>query len=155
MHKTPLSIFFAVLLLFVSVRPGSGLDGESMVRLKKAGIGDATIQVIVREKAIETAAFSVQEIVDMKTAGLSEETIRMVVKENSFLKNAEPIVYGKQIRSIRFTTVQDIIELKKTGVSDDVIRAIITVVGNSNESEREKALDLLESMDIGIIVRDR
>jgi hypothetical protein len=155
MHKTTRCLFFTVLLVSLSVRPGLGLDAESIIRLKKAGIDDATIQVIVREKVIETAAFTVKEIVDLKKAGLSEETIRMVIKENSFLKNSEPIVYGKDIRSIRFTTAQDIIELKKAGLSDDVIQAIIAVVGDSNEAEREEALDLLESMDIGIIVRDR
>ena len=50
------------------------------MRLKKAGISDQTIEVIVREKAIETAAFSVQEIVDMKNAGLSSVECHLITK---------------------------------------------------------------------------
>lgn len=154
MKKTPLSIIVAILLTFLICHPGSGLNSEALVRLKKAGISDQTIQVIVQEKAIETAAFSVQEIVDMKAAGIGEETIRVVIKEGSFIRSSKPIVYGKDIRTIRFTGVQDIIDLKNAGVSDDVIQAIITVVGDSTDSERQAALDLLEGMHIRIDLRN-
>ena len=82
MKKIALSITLAIVLVFLISHPGAGLNGEGIVRLKKAGISDETIALIVKEKAIETAAFSVQEIVDMKTAGLSEVTIRMVITEN-------------------------------------------------------------------------
>lgn len=153
MKKTPISIIFSILLVLFSIHPGAGLNSENIVRLKKAGISDQTIQVIVARKVIETAAFTVEEIVDMKKAGLSEETIQMVVKESSFLKHSQPVVYGKAIRSIQFTTAQDIIELKKAGVSDAVIQAIITVVGDNSESERKEALDLLEDMNIRIDLR--
>jgi uncharacterized protein (DUF433 family) len=129
------------------------LNGAGIVRLKKAGVSDQTIEVIVREKAIETAAFSVQEIVDMKNAGLSEETIRMVITENSFLKNSDPVVYGEKIRTVRFTTVQDIINLKDAGVSDEVIQAILTVVGDSETSERQEAWDFLKDMNIRVDLR--
>ena len=154
MKKTPLSIIVAILLVFLICHPGSGLNSDGIVRLKKAGVSDKTIQVIVQEKAIETAAFSIQEIVDMKAAGIGEETIQMVIKEGSFLKNSEPIVYGKDIRTIEFTGVQDIIDLKNAGVSDDVIRAIITVVGDSTDSERQEALDFLKDMHIRIDLRE-
>ena len=136
MKKIALSITLAIVLVFLISHPGAGLNGEGIVRLKKAGISDETIAVIVKEKAIETAAFSVQEIVDMKTAGLSEVTIRMVITENSFLKNSDPVVYGEKVRTVRFTTVKDIIDLKNAGVSDAVIQAILTVVGDS-EASRE------------------
>ena len=153
MKKTPFSIFVAILLVFFVCHPGSGIDSDGIVRLKKAGISDKTIQVIVREKAIETGAFSVEEIVDMKAAGIGEETIQMVVEERSFLNNSEPIVYGKDIRTLNFTTVKDVIELKNAGVSDEVIQAILTVVADSTESERKEALDLLEDMNIRIDLR--
>ncbi len=153
MKRTPLSIIVAILLVFLICHPGSSLNSERIVRLKKAGVSDQTIQVIVREKAIETAAFSVQEIVDMKKAGIGEETIRIVIKERSFLNNSEPIVYGKDIRSITFSSVQDIIDLKNAGVSDGVIQAIITVVGDSTDSQRQEALDFLEDMNIRIDLR--
>ena len=153
MKRTRLSIIVAILLVFLICHPGSSLNSEGIVRLKKAGVSDQTIQVIVQEKAIETAAFSVQEIVDMKTAGVGEETLRIVIKERSFLNNSEPIVYGKGMRSITFTSVQDIIDLKNAGVSDDVIQAIITVVGDSTDSQRQEALDFLEDMNIRIDLR--
>ncbi|MGD8524534.1 MAG: hypothetical protein PVF56_25540 [Desulfobacterales bacterium] len=153
MKKTTIRAALSILLVFFIIHPGAGLNSESIIRLKEAGLSDETIQVIVAQKIIETAAFTVEEIVNMKKAGLSDETIRMVINESSFLKHSQPIVYGKAIRSIQFTTVQDIIELKKAGISDDVIQAIITVVGESNETERNEALDLLEKMNIRIDLR--
>ena len=153
MRKTSISIAVSIVLVLFIIHPGVGLNSESIIRLKDAGISDETIQVIVAQRIIETAAFTVEEIVDMKKAGLSDATIRMIINESSFLKHSQPIVYGKAIRSIQFTTAQDIIELKKAGISDDVIQAIITVVGDSNESERDEALDLLKEMNIRIDLR--
>jgi hypothetical protein len=153
MKKTVLSISLAIVLILLISNSGAGLNAEGIVRLKKAGISDRTIEVIVREKAIETAAFSVQEIVDMKNAGLSDATIQMVIEENSFLKNSEPVVYGDQVRTIRFTTVKDIIDLKNAGISDEVIQAILTVVGDSETSERQAAWDFLKDMNIRVDLR--
>ena len=130
------------------------LNSDSIVRLKNAGVSDPTIQVIVREKAVETAAFSVQEIIDMKKAGLSEKTIQMVIQEGSFLKDTAPIIYGKDVRSIEFTTASDIIELKNAGISNEIIQAIITVVGESTDTDRRDAYQLLEDMDIRVDLRD-
>ena len=143
----------AVLLLTLSL-PVSGLNSESLIRLKKAGVSDVTIQMIVREKVVETAALSVQEIIDMKKAGLSEKTIQMVIQEGSFLKDTAPIIYGKNVRSIEFTTAEDIVELKKAGLSDEVIQAIIYVVGESTDAQRKDAWDLLRNMEIKVDLRD-
>jgi hypothetical protein len=82
MKKTSISIALSILLVFFISHPGVGLNSESIIRLKKAGLSDQTIQVIVTQKVIETAAFTVEEIVDMKKAGLSEETIQMIIKES-------------------------------------------------------------------------
>ena len=153
MKKIALSITLVILMVFLLSHPGVGLNGEDIVRLKQAGVSDETIAVIVKEKAIETAAFSVQEIVDMKTAGMREETIRMVITENSFLKNAEPVIYGEKVRTVRFTTVKDIIDLKNAGVSDEVIQAILTVVGDSAASDRQAAWDFLKNMNIRVYLR--
>lgn len=154
MKKTLIIISCIIVLLFIITLPISGLNSQSIVRLKQAGVSDATIQIMVREKVVETAAFSVQEIVDMKKAGLSEKTIQMVIQEGSFLKDTAPIIYGKDVRSIEFTTAQDIIELKKAGISDEVIQAILYVVGESSDSERKDAYDLLERMQIRVDLRD-
>ncbi len=109
---------------------------------------------MVEEKIIETCAFTVKEIVDLKNAGLSDETIRILIKHGSFMKERAPVVYGKDIKSIKFNTVKDIIELKNAGISDEVIRAIITYASkDSNDEERGKAWDMLKNM--GIIVDKR
>ena len=149
-------IIFSCLILFWLFATAStfGLKSADIVRLKKAGISDTTIQLIVREKVVETAAFSVQELVDLKKAGLSEKTIQMVIREGSFLKDTAPIIYGKDVRSIEFTTASDIIALKNAGVSNEVIQAIITVVGQSTDAQRRDAYRLLENMQIRVDLRD-
>ena len=153
MKKTLIIISCIVVLLFIITHPISGLNSESIVRLKEAGVSDTTIQIMVREKVVETAAFSVQEIIDMKKAGISEKTIQMVIKEGSFLKDTAPIIYGKDVRSIEFTTARDVIELKRAGISDEVIQAILYVVGESTDSQRKNAYDLLEDMEIRVDLR--
>ncbi len=154
MAKAFIRFSCAIVLLFSLSPYLYGLNSESILRLKKAGISDPTIQMMVREKIVETAAFSVQEIIDMKKAGLSEKTIQMVIQEGSFLKDTAPIVYGKDVRSIEFTTAGDIIALKKAGLSNDVIQAIITVVGDSTAAQRRDAYRLLEAMQIRVDLRD-
>ena len=154
MKKTLIIIGCVALLLFIITRPISGLNSESIVRLKEAGVSDTTIQIMVREKVVETAAFSVQEIIDMKKAGLGEKTIQMVIQEGSFLKDTAPIIYGKDVRSIEFTTARDVIELKKAGISDEVIQAILYVIGESTDSQRKEAWDLLRDMEIRVDLRD-
>ena len=150
MKKTLTIIGAVVLLVIIITQPAWSLNSESVVRLKQAGVSDATLQIMIRERTVETAAFSVQEIIDLKNAGVSEKTIQMVIQEGSFLKDTAPIVYGQNIRSIVFTTVQDIIELKKAGITDEVIQAIIQIVGDSSDSQREQAYDLLKRMKIKV-----
>jgi hypothetical protein len=154
MKKTLITIGCIAVLLFIITHPISGLNGEGILRLKKAGVSDTTIQIMVREKVVETAAFSVQEIIDMKKAGLSEKTIQMVIQEGSFIKDTAPIIYGKDVRSIEFTTARDVIELKKAGISDEVIQAILYVVGESTDSQRKNAWKLLRDMGIWVDLRD-
>lgn len=154
MKKAFITFSCFVLLFFIYTQSTSGLNSDSIVRLKKAGVSDPTIQLMVREKIVETAAFSVQEIIDMKKAGLSEKTIQMVIQEGSFLKDTAPIIYGKDVRSIEFTTADDIIALKNAGVSNEVLQAIITVVGESADTERRDAYRLLEDMEIRVDLRD-
>ncbi|CAB1068098.1 hypothetical protein JY97_11700 [Alkalispirochaeta odontotermitis] len=148
-------IHLCVLLITTSfwVSPGFALSGKGIVQLKKAGVSDQTIEIIAQEKVIETAAFSVSEIVEMKRAGLGEPTLQMLIKESSFLRKSDPLVYGENTRTIRFTTVQDVIELKKSGLSDEVIQAIIAVTGERYYSQQEEAHDLLKGM--GVVVDTR
>jgi len=144
---------FLFFFIITFAQPAAALSGKGVVQLKKAGVSDQTIQIIVQEKVIETAAFSVDDIVAMKKAGVGETTLQMLIKEGSFLKNSEPIVYGRNTRSIRFTTARDVIELKQAGLSDEVIQAIIAVTGERYYSQQEAAFDLLQGM--GIVVDTR
>ena len=153
MKKIFIILGCVALLVIIITQPISGLNSESIVRLKEAGLSDATIQLMVREKTVETAAFSVQEIIDLKKAGLSEKTIQMLIQEGSFLKDTAPIVYGKDVRSIEFSTAQDIIQLKKAGISDEIIQAIIYVAGESTDTQRQQAYDLLKKMKIRVDLR--
>ena len=144
---------YLILLIILAVRPAAALSGKGVVQLKQAGVSDQTIEVIAKEKVIETAAFSIADIVAMKKAGVGETTLQLLVKEGSFLRNSAPIVYGDSTRSIRFTSVQDVIELKQAGLSDEVIQAIIAVTGERYYSQQEEAFDLLRGM--GIILDTR
>lgn len=156
MLKKPGIIGLMILVIAVMAQPAAALRGKDVVVLKKAGVSDQTIELIVKEKVVETAAFSIDEIVAMKRAGVGETTLQMLVKEGSFLKKSEPIVYGKNTRPIRFTTARDIIELKQAGLSDEILQAIIAVTGERYYAQQEAAFDLLRGM--GIVVdarRDR
>lgn len=153
--KTKLfSILWVSLAFLLAAQTGLSLNGKSVVRLKRAGVSDQTIQLIIKEKIIETAAYTLQDIIDMKKAGLGEKTLQMLIKENSYLRDTEPIIYGKDIQTLRFTTVQDVIELKKAGLSDEVIQAMIAVSGERYYAEREEALDLLRDMNILLDLRE-
>ncbi len=153
MLKKLVVIGFLAFFIIITAPPAATLSGKGIVQLKKAGVSDQTIEIIAKEKVIETAAFSIDDIVAMKKAGVAETTLQLLVKEGSFLKNSEPIVCGKNTRPIRFTTARDVIELKQAGLSDEVIQAIIAVTGERYYSQYEEAFDLLRGM--GIVVDTR
>ena len=149
--KNILTIIFCIIILSLSVEPGLCISGEEIVKLKKAGLKDETIQLMVKEKTIETCAFTVEEIVNLKKAKVSDKTIKMLIKEGSFMKNAGTVIYGKDIRPIKFATVKDIIELKNSGLSEKTIQAIISVAGKKGDDiQRERAWEMLNSMEIHV-----
>jgi hypothetical protein len=127
------------------------VTGKDIFKLKKAGVSDKTIQLIVKERVIETAAFSVDDIVNMKKAGVTEKTLRILIKEGSFPANSEPIVYGRETQSIRYISVQDVINLKNHGVSDRIIQSVIEATKSGDEKDRERAWRMLENMDLRIL----
>ena len=153
MLKIPVITGVLIFIIIITVQPAATLSGKGIVQLKKAGVSDQTIELIAKEKVIETAAFSIDDIVAMKKAGVAETTLQMLVKEGSFLSNSVPIVYGNMTRSLRFTTARDVIELKQAGLSDEVIQSIIAVTGERYYSQQEEAFDLLRGM--GIVVDTR
>jgi hypothetical protein len=142
-------------IMLLSASSVWGISGEDIQRLNKAGLGADTIQLIIREKVIETCAFSVQELIDLKIqARLSEKTIQTLISEGSFLKNRSPVVYGQDVKPVSMASVADIIEMKRAGVSDDIIQAILVSRSESRSaSDREKAWRMLNNM--GIVVDTR
>ncbi len=140
-------VIFSLLVLSAGIC--ISLEGKDIVTLKKAGLSDETIQLMVREKTVETCSFTVQEILDFKKAGLSDKTIQVLIKDGAFVTRRKPIIYGEDTKPIRFVTKKDIIDLKKAGVSDEIIQAII-IYGSkdADDVDREKAWNMLRDMDI-------
>jgi hypothetical protein len=150
MNKTVAATLFFLFLVFVVAHPGATVTGKDLVQLKKAGVSDRTIQLIAKEKVIETAALSVDDIVNMKKMGVKEKTLQIIIKESSFLNNSEPVVYGMETQSIRHISVQDIINLKNNGVSDSIIQSLIEATKSSSEKDRERAWQMLENLTLRI-----
>jgi hypothetical protein len=154
--KMKRSIFRLVLagaLAAFTATQALGIDAAGMVRLKKAGVGDQTLELMAKERTLETAAFTVDEIVAMKAAGIGEKALQALIRDGSFMKDREPVVYGNGLRSIRMTTAADIIDLKKAGVGDDVLQAIVAVNRPNSEMERQEALRVLEQTGIWVEAR--
>ena len=143
------------LAILIAVLPAAhALDGASLVRLKRAGVSDATIEVLVRERAIETAAFSVEEIVAMKAAGMGEKALQAVVAAGSFMKDREPVVYGNAMKPLTLSSPADLIAMKQAGVSDEVLQAIALVSrGGGDAFERQQALEILRNSGIWVDLR--
>jgi hypothetical protein len=155
MNKNVLAILFLFFLFFYVADQGWALSGHNVGVLKKAGISDQTIQVIAAEKVIETAAFSIDDIVSMKKAGLSEKTLRIILKDGSFLRNSEPIVYGRSTQTVRNISPEEVINLKENGVSDEVIQSVIEASKSDDAQDRERAWRMLENMNLLLIERGR
>lgn len=145
-------LLLSLLLSAVLSAPSSagGMDPRSLARLKNAGVEDATIEALVRERAIETAAFTVDDILSMKAAGIGEDTLRTLIREGSFMKDREPVVYGNEQRPVRLATTADLIRLKQAGVSDDVLQAVAAAGRRGSDAEREQILQRLQDMGIWV-----
>ena len=151
------AIWTALWISLISSSTCWGISGEDINRLNKAGMGGDTIQLIIKEKIIETCAFTVQELIDLKThARLSDKTLQLLITEGSFLKDRSPVVYGQDVKPVSLTTVAYIIALKRAGISDDIIQAIIISGSSSrNESDRDKAWQMLNNMGIVLDTRKK
>jgi len=154
MRKRTRIVLFSILWVFLGSDSGFCLRSEDIIRLKNVKLSDETIALMMREKVVETCAFTVEEILALKKAGLSDKTIQMLISGYSFMKDSAPIVYGKDLRSIRFTTASDLIELKSAGLAEETLQAIIIFsAGNVNDGEREKAREMLSNMGIVLDLR--
>jgi hypothetical protein len=131
-----------------AVAPALGMDATSLARLKKAGVTDATIGLMVKERTVETAAFTVEDILAMKAVGIGETALQTLIREGSFMQGREPVVYGRDLHSLRLATVEDILRLKQAGVSDEVLQAIVNVSRRGADVESEQALLRLQEMGV-------
>jgi hypothetical protein len=139
--------------VLVAVEPALAMDGTSVARLKRAGVEDETIALMVQERSVETAAFTVEDILAMKSAGIGEATLRTFIREGSFMKDREPVVFGNELRSLRLSSVSDIIRLKEAGVSDQVLQAIVEVSRRGAQVDRDQ-IRLLREMGIWVDLRN-
>ena len=152
MKPITITILSLILCLFVA-NSARALSGQNVVKLKKAGVSDQTIDVIVQEKVIETAAFSIDDIVAMKKAGVGEQTMRKIIKDGSFTNKPKTVVYGKSTQSVRHLSPDDIITLKEKGVSDEVLQSVIKDSRSEDQEDRDRAWKMLENMDLRIDTR--
>jgi hypothetical protein len=143
----------AVVFAWLAAGAAWALDAAGVARLKRAGVNDETIAAMVRERSVETGAFSVEEILAMKAAGVGDRALQALIAEGSFLKDREPIVYGGEFRAMRFATAADIIRLKQAGVGDEVLEAVVAASRSGSDAERSEALRLLERMGIWVDLR--
>jgi hypothetical protein len=144
---------WSIILYLLLVNPVWALSSKNVVKLKQAGLSDQTIQVIAREKVIETAAFSVDDIVAMKKAGVGEQTMQVIIKNGSNSNRSKTVVYGRSTQTVRNISPEEIITLKEKGVSDEVLKSVIEASRSENEDDRNRAWRMLENMDLRIDTR--
>lgn len=147
----PKQLLSKIVILFILLVSSNALclSGKDIVQLKQGGVSDQTIEVMIREKVIETCAFTVAEILALKDAGVSEKTIHVLIQERSFAEGSQPIVYGKDIDTVRLISPNDIVQLKSAGVSEEVIQTIISHGrADLKNVADERALDILKDMEI-------
>lgn len=149
-QKKPFFILLWALMIVAYGGVSFSLDTADIITLKKAGLGDGVIQTVMDEKAVETCAFSVKEIVEMKKAGMSDESIIRIIKKGSFTKDAQPIIYGTETKSLKTLTPEDLISLKNAGISDEVLNSIVKGSYDDNDPEYRRAWNMLDNM--GLIV---
>lgn len=146
---------FLVILSILPSGKGSCLESKEIIRLRNAGVDNTIIELIIKDKIIETCALTIDEIIELKEAGLNDKIILSFIKQRSFLKNAEPRYYGKTLHPVKSATIHDLIKLKEIGMSDDVIGKIISLnTKNLDSVEREEILDLLKDLEIFIDLRE-
>ena len=149
MNGIPVKIVCLALLLI----PGLGLclSDRDILRLKKDGVGDETIVLMIREKTIETCALTVEQILRLKRAGFDERSLQALVRGTSFRKDAQPIRYGGIFEKSRFPSVDEIIALKQAGVSDPVIQALIVRGAAGDETpDTQRAWQMLDNMKLKV-----
>jgi len=152
MNRLIKTAMICILFFICGTDIGSAMPTKALVALKQAGFSDSTIQAIAREKVIETAAFTVEELIQLKQAGMKDETVEILVTEHSFMRQAQPKIYGKAVKPLNMSSAQDLIELKQSGMSDEVIQAIVVASSQRHGEDYERAWKMLDNMNIELDV---
>jgi len=153
MHSFAKTLLTCLLMTLAWPHALVAMPAKALVALKQAGLGDQVIRAVAREKVIETAAFTVEELILLKKAGMADETLEILVVERSFMRQAQPIVYGRSIKPLHLSSVEDLVALKQSGMSDEIIQAIVVAASPRRDEEYERAWDMLNRMGIEIKVR--
>ncbi|MFH1982203.1 MAG: hypothetical protein ABIL58_10170 [Pseudomonadota bacterium] len=142
------------LLLAAAVALAAGMSSQQLSALSAAGVGGSVIEALIAEKSLETAAFTVDDIVSLKKSGMSEDTIVMLVHERSFMKNAGTTVYGKDVQPINAASINDLMALKEKGMSDEALRELIRYQSSrTSDDDRRQSWEMLKNM--GIVIDGR
>ena len=149
--KTVLSLILCLLV----ANSVWALSSKNVVELKKAGVSDQTINLIVQEKVIETAAFSVDDVVAMKKAGVGEQTMQAIIKNGSDSNRSKTVVYGRSTQTVRNISPEEIITLKQSGVSDEVLKSVVEASRSDDQRDRDRAWRMLENSRLWIHERGR
>jgi len=129
-------------------------DAGELARLKKAGISDTTLALIIKEKIIPTQALSVDEIISLKQDGMSADTLALIIRSASFMGQNTTRVYGDLTRTIESLSVNDLIRLKAAGVSDEVLRSVVVYrSAESSAADKARAWEMLKNMDITLLLK--
>lgn len=153
MNRMIKTVLICIPIIFIVHNEISAMPSKALVALKKAGFSDQVIQAVAREKVIETAAFTVEELIQLKEAGMTDETVEVLVTERSFMRQAQPIIYGRAVKPLNMSSVQDLIELKQSGMSDDVIQAVVIASSQRRGEDYDRAWDMLNGMGLRVRVR--
>jgi hypothetical protein len=144
----------AALMISLAAGPAGAVDPDAVIRLKAAGVGDIVLETLVREKSLETAAFTVDEIVRMKAAGVGDDALVEMIEARSFVAGKKEVVYGQDVRPVTRATVSDILKLKEAGISAEVINTLIeNQVVDTGVEEQRRALEILKGMNLMIDTR--
>lgn len=142
------------ILTAVAVILAMGMSSRQMTELAAAGVGGSVIEALIAEKSLETAAFTVAEIISLKKAGMSDDTIAMLVHERSFMKGRDTKIYGKDVQPLSAASINDLMALKESGMSDDVLQALIRYQSErTSDLDRQRSWEMLNSM--GVVVDGR
>jgi len=152
-HRS-IEFFIVVLTTLVFTTLGFCMTDKDMLTLRKNGISPATIQLLTREKTIETGMMTIQGVVDLKHSGVNEKNLQEMIRGSAETSAGGPARYGTEAGKLKIRTPKDILTLKNAGVSDEVIVAALQDASeNMNRDDREKAWTMLQKM--GLIVDGR